>query len=196
MLWLKVFLVTAHQVAAVDYFMSNSSVSTCSGNFYDSGGSGGSYSGNENSVMTFSPGVAGQYISFNFVFFSTGAQFDMLYVYDGMNTSAPLMGIYSGSVTPGQIGARNPSGALTFKFVSDGSTHLSGWVATISCSATPVSTGNFAMSDGAVDTICSANFYDSGGPSANYFNNENKTMTFYPATPGTYISAVFSIFAT
>ncbi len=176
--------------------MSNSTVTTCSGNFYDTGGSGSNYSANENLTMTFNPGTPGQYIQINFISFNTNANNDYLYVYDGSNTSAPLMGIYCGANTPGSIGARSSSGSLTFKFTSNNSGQQAGWQATISCSATRVSTGNFLMTNGAVDTLCTANFYDSGGSGSNYSANENKVMTFYPATSGNYVQAIFSVFST
>lgn len=183
-------------VLGVNYNMSNSTISTCGGNFYDSGGSGSNYGANENLTMTINPATPGQYVSINFTSLATSANSDLLYVYDGPNTSSPLMGIYSGSTGPGIIGARNSTGGLTFRFTSNASGQLAGWAAVLSCSATRVSTGNFLMTDAAVDTICSANFYDAGGSGANYFVNENKTMTFYPATPGSYMSVIFSLFAT
>jgi len=40
---------------------------------------------------------------------------------------------------------------------------------------------DFLMSD-SVAYVCDAYFYDSNGPSANYVNNENYVMTFYPPT--------------
>ena len=41
-------------------------------------------------------------------------------------------------------------------------------------------------------TYC--DFYDNGGPKANYGNNQNTTMTFYPATEGNKISYSFKLF--
>lgn len=43
-------------------------------------------------------------------------------------------------------------------------------------------------------TVCTGLFYDSGGPSANYSNNENFVMTFIPATPGGKIKVQFLSF--
>lgn len=54
---------------------------------------------------------------------------------------------------------------------------------------------SFIMANNTVIT-CSGNFYDSGGPDGNYLDNENFTMTFYPASPGAVILAAFTAFST
>jgi subtilisin-like proprotein convertase family protein len=44
-------------------------------------------------------------------------------------------------------------------------------------------------------TLCSGNFYDSGGPSVNYFNNENDVMTLTPSSPGSLMQINFSSYS-
>ena len=51
----------------------------------------------------------------------------------------------------------------------------------------------YNMQNGTYET-CSALFYDSGGASANYGNNEDYTMTFTPSSPGAKISVNFLSF--
>ena len=119
------------------YIMSNTAVTTCAGTFYDSGGINGNYNNNLSYVKTFTPGTTGSYMKFTFTDFSLEDTYDFLYVYDGNSTSAPLIGTYTGTNSPGSITASNPSGVLTFEFTSDTTTKDSGWAATISCSATP-----------------------------------------------------------
>lgn len=108
-------------------------VSISSGKFYDSGGASGNYYINEDYVMTFkSSGSAGSRIRFTFTSFATENNYDELSIYDGTSTSAPLIGTYSGSNSPGTVTANNSNGALTFKWHSDYSNTDTGWIATIS----------------------------------------------------------------
>ena len=112
----------------------------CGGMFYDSGGPSGQYADNQFFTATFCA-PPGQYISFNFTAFNTEAIFDLLDVYNGPNTAAPLIGSYSGTTGPGTI-ISSLGGCITFVFESDNSVFLSGWAATITCSSAPPSTGN------------------------------------------------------
>lgn len=52
---------------------------------------------------------------------------------------------------------------------------------------------NFNMSSTTLST-CNGNFYDPGGPSLNYENNQNFTMTFKPSTTGAKLQFIFSSF--
>jgi subtilisin-like proprotein convertase family protein/bacterioferritin-associated ferredoxin len=113
---------------------------TCTGNFYDTGGSGGSYSSNENITTTYCPDQAGFSMILNFTFFNTETNYDYLYVYDGIDATAPNIGAYhgtGGSGLPliGQVSPTpsNTTGCLTFVFASDGSVTRPGWAANISC---------------------------------------------------------------
>jgi PKD repeat protein len=45
-------------------------------------------------------------------------------------------------------------------------------------------------------TTCTGHFYDSGGPAANYQNDETFTETFLPSTPGSQIRFTFTSFVT
>ena len=52
---------------------------------------------------------------------------------------------------------------------------------------------SYNMSNTTINT-CDALFYDSGGPTGNYSNNQNYTMTFYPSSEGAKVSVIFSSF--
>jgi PKD repeat protein len=122
-----------------NFNMSNGIITTCGGNFYDSGGSSGNYINNENYTLTFLPGTPGAIIKATFSSLNIESGYDYLYIYNGINTSAPLIGAYTGIVSLGTIMATNPSGALTFRFTSDYIVVKPGWTASISCyTALPV----------------------------------------------------------
>ena len=117
--------------------MANKTETTCFAFFYDSGGPNRNYNNNENFVMTFVPQVENSMIVAEFKYLDIESSFncnsDYLKIYNGMNTSAPLIGTYCGTNSPGLVTATNPDGALTFHFRSDGSVNRSGWEAIIRC---------------------------------------------------------------
>jgi PKD repeat protein len=121
----------------VEYTMQSTTVTTCEGIFYDSGGAVGNYGDDQDFTMTFLPSNAGnkleaEFTSFN-VEYESSCNYDWLKIYDGPTTSSSLIGEYCGTSNPGTITATNGEGALTFQFHSDGSVTESGWIANISC---------------------------------------------------------------
>ena len=108
-------------------------VTDCRGLFLPSGGDCGHYGNNESYKMTIRPEHNDQKVSVNFLVFKTQPNVDILSVYDGTSSSAPLIGSFSGSELPDSITATNPEGALTFSFVSNAYVNFSGWVATLTC---------------------------------------------------------------
>ncbi|PKO95207.1 MAG: hypothetical protein CVU14_12060, partial [Bacteroidetes bacterium HGW-Bacteroidetes-9] len=122
-----------------EFNMTNGTVTACTGLFYDSGGASAAYQSSENITETFYPAAAGSMVRMTFNSFSTESGYDYLRIYNGTSTSAPLIGTYNGSTSPGTVTAYNASGALTFNFTSDGSVTADGWEAAISCynAATP-----------------------------------------------------------
>ena len=117
------------------YNMSNSSITTCSGNFYDSGGVAGNYGNAQTLTMTFCPSTPGSAIRMDFSQFDLQNNADQMFIYDGPNVSAPQFGTYSGTDSPGIVQATgtNTSGCITIRFVSDTSVSAPGWAAAISC---------------------------------------------------------------
>jgi len=119
--------------------MSNLALTTCSGSFYDPGGSGSDYSNNQDFTMVFTPATANSNLKFVFSYLDleleTNCNFDYLKIYNGSSASAPLIGTYCGTNSPGTVTASNTTGSLTFVFHSDGAVVSSGWAASISCVA-------------------------------------------------------------
>jgi len=109
-------------------------IETCSGTFYDSGGTQ-VYQGNEDYTITICPEEEGQVIELDFTTFGTQGNADILTIYNGDSVDAEEFGMFSGGFSngPGFISADNPSGCLTFHWISNNSAHTTGWEASISC---------------------------------------------------------------
>ncbi len=199
-----IFLSSRLVLAGSTYNMATATVSTCSGTFYDNGGTG-IYTNNQNLTFTICPSTPGAQVRVNFSAFNLENNWDFLYIYNGNSTAAPSLGVYTGTTSPGIVTATtaNPSGCLTFRFTSDGSVTSSGWVAAISC-VVPCQTitSNFISSnpppgpDGII-RICqgqSVSFVGSGtfstsGTGANYqWNFGNGTTANGTTGTATYAS--------
>lgn len=131
-----------------NFNMSNTTISTCTGNFYDPGGPSGNYSNNQDFTQTFNPATPGNNLKFVFTSFTleshTSCNYDYLKIYNGNSITAPLIGTYCGTNSPGTITANNATGSLTFVFHSDNSQVYAGWAATISCvSSGPLNPASF-----------------------------------------------------
>jgi len=115
---------------------------TSSGSFYDTGGSGGNYSDDERTVWTISPSGATN-VSLTFSSFDVENTWDYMYVYDGANVWAPLIGYYTGTTNPGTLVAS--SGTMTVEFRSDCATNSTGWNASWTSNATSITPTNLAF---------------------------------------------------
>lgn len=118
--------------------MGNGFTTACSGNFYDSGGSGSNYGNSQDFTYTIYPN-AGNNLQVVFSSFSVETCCDWLRIHNGNSTAAPQIGQYTSN--PGTITSTAPDGSLTFVFHSDGSVTSSGWAATISCIPLPPCAG-------------------------------------------------------
>ncbi len=117
--------------------MENTTVTTCMGTFFDSGGASGDYENNEDLTMTFLPASTGAMISVEFTDFdvedNSSCNYDKLSIYDGDDANGTLLGEFCGTSLPGTFTATNTAGALTFVFTSDYSVTKSGWEANVTC---------------------------------------------------------------
>jgi hypothetical protein len=123
-----------------------STLPTCGGKFYDAGGPNESYYNNANEITVINPEIAGDPVTVTFTLFDVEDEFDALYVYDGPDTSSPIIssgnpetlsgfpaGGYYGLSNPGPFTSTHPSGALTFVFLSSDYGVYPGWEADVSC---------------------------------------------------------------
>ena len=111
----------------------NTTISTCNGFIIDAGGQGGSgYTNGQDVIFTVCPDTPGDFISVVFNLFNldtfddnpspTATNVDNMYVYDGTSTAANFLGVYGGTELQGvviQASPQNPTGCLTFRFVSN-----------------------------------------------------------------------------
>ncbi|MEO8147357.1 MAG: CUB domain-containing protein [Bacteroidia bacterium] len=188
------------------------SVSTCDATFYDPGGAAGNYGNNQSFTKTICSSVAGQCVSVQFTSFDVKAG-DYLYIWDGANTSAPLIRQFTNAGPPSlQTPILASSGCLTFRFVSNNTNVGAGWSAIVSCEPCPTppagvatytlgttSLQNTYLVNQMVNT-CSGTFTDNGGLAANYSNNiggaNGYYRTFCPSQVGKCLRAQFWSFST
>ncbi|MBK9733066.1 MAG: T9SS type A sorting domain-containing protein [Chitinophagaceae bacterium] len=152
--------------------MATGTVTTCSGTFYDNGGSAAVYPSNTNIIETFTSST-GTCLIFTFSTFLTQTGNDILTIYDGPSTSSTVIGNYSGNISPGTIIASTSS--ITFKFVSNATGNKAGWAATISCGSCGTL---YVLNNNSTINTCDGLFYDSGGVGGTYGNLENFTQTY------------------
>jgi len=110
----------------------------CGGDhFYDSGGANGNYQNYENITTVIFPENLGDRVKalFNYIQFETCC--DNITVYNGPSTSFPQLFNGNGTILPGILKSTHATGALTFRFQSDGSIVSQGWDATITCEPLP-----------------------------------------------------------
>ncbi len=106
----------------------------------------GNYAANTNDTLVMCPDLTqGTKVSIAFAV-NIGYQFDIhssdtLYIYDGSNTSSPLIGAYNSATNPTgffvQASWANPSGCLTLVFISNSSNQGTGWLAHAACDDPP-----------------------------------------------------------
>lgn len=102
----------------------------CTDSIYDMGGPNRNHYDNESYVYTISPDGASK-VRLTFSQFDLQAGVDSLYLFDGTTTSSPLLGAYTGIVSPGIINSTSPS--ITVKFKSNSTTNRPGFKAIWNC---------------------------------------------------------------
>ena len=115
--------------------MQDGTFNTCTGTFVDSGGTAGPYANGEDFTITFCPDTAGMAVTLDFTVFATESGGDILTIYDGPDTTAPIIGSFSGPTSPGTVytSPATTTGCLTLRFQSNTVVFGAGWEAAISC---------------------------------------------------------------
>jgi len=117
-------------------------ITSCGATFTDAGGLEGLIGMNDDAITTIYPANPGDRVRLTFLEFD--ASFGGFEVYNGTDITYPLIGIWDGTNSPGELTALNNDGALTIHFMGPGWEETAGWVAYISC-VTPM-TDEFEMS--------------------------------------------------
>jgi PKD repeat protein len=172
--------------------MTNATITTCSGNFYDPGGSASNYGNNLDYTETFYPSTPNSNIRFVFSVFAleaeTNCYYDYLKIYDGNTTSSPLLGTWCGTNSPGTVTASNATGSLTFVFHSDDGSNLAGWASSISCVSNNLApVANFSANNILPSIGSTVIFTDqsTNGPSSWIWTFAPNTVSYVDATSGT-----------
>ena len=121
----------------------------CADTFEDTGGATGDYGNSENETWVILPNVLGEYVELNFTEFDTEFSWDGMMIYNGPNTSFPIIssggtgfsllpdgawtGLLGSATAPTTITSTDPSGALTIVFTSGSNTPFPGWQASVNC---------------------------------------------------------------
>jgi N-acetyl-anhydromuramyl-L-alanine amidase AmpD len=95
------------------------------GTIYDSGGSTGNYSNDERKIYTIQTPSNAHGLKITCSEFSVENNWDYLYIYDGNSVFSPLIGIYTGTNSPGTI--YPSSDTCTIEFRSDCATTQTGY---------------------------------------------------------------------
>ncbi len=103
---------------------SPTSVTSATGNYYDTGGASGNYSSDERTLYLIQPTGAST-VTLNFTAFDLENNWDYLIVYDGTTTAAPTLATLTGSSIPNAI--TSTSGSILIEFRSDCGTNKAGW---------------------------------------------------------------------
>ncbi len=109
---------------------SNCAPLICNDSVFDMGGPTRNYYDNEKYNYTLSA-PTGSLVQLQFYSFGTELNFDSLWIYNGTTTLSPLMGVYTGTNSPGTITSAAQN--LTLRFKSDGATNTFGFKAIKSC---------------------------------------------------------------
>ncbi|HIO58939.1 MAG TPA: PKD domain-containing protein, partial [Flavobacteriales bacterium] len=99
---------------------STNSYTSCEGAVVDSGLSAADYGANENQTITWCPEAPETVLNLYWVVFDLDAA-STIYIYDGDDNTAPLVGTYSGDELQGQdifSGEENVTGCMTIEFTS------------------------------------------------------------------------------
>ncbi len=123
-----------HYYRLINDTYSVTTLSSANGSFTDTGGATGNYSDDERNFWLFESPNSTQ-INLDFTAFNLELDYDYLFIYDGDTITAPLIGKYTGTNSPGSI--TSTGGSLLVEFRSDCGTTDLGWEAVYTITSIP-----------------------------------------------------------
>lgn len=119
---------------AIETHLTDCQEDACTGTIHDFGGPTKNYYNDEDYTWTIDP-PGSTAITFDFTSFDVEANYDYLYIYDGADVNAPQISgsPFTGTNSPGNF--TSSTGAVTFRWTSDGATVAPGFVADWTCNA-------------------------------------------------------------
>ncbi|VXB42017.1 conserved exported hypothetical protein [Flavobacterium sp. 9AF] len=161
----------------------------CAGDhFYDTGGLNGTYAANENIITTICPDVPGNTVAAFFNSFNLDTN-DVLTVYNGSTTAAPVLGTYTGTNLPPILVSTAANGCLTFQFVSNGFTQTAGWDASIQCIVPPTCPNPTNLTVGLISDTGATLSWNEAGSATTWQIVVQPVILGYPTGASTIINA-------
>ncbi len=131
------------------------------GSFEDGSGGISNYTGNLDCTWLIAPEDSVKNITLSFNLFDVHTS-DSLYVYDGSDVTAPLLGVFNGTTLP--VALTSTSNRLFVRFVSDAIDHASGWQAEYHSTFPSYCSGTVTLTD-------PVGSFSDGSGEKNYNNN-------------------------
>jgi spore germination protein YaaH/PKD repeat protein len=178
---------------AMEDYLTDCYTDPCSGSIHDFGGPKNYYN-NEDYTWTIAPSGATS-LDIDFTMFDVELNYDYLYVYDGADDQSPQIAgsPFTGTVGPGSF--TTSSGAVTFRFYSDGATVNPGFEASYTCDtqAAPVSSfiaGGDSVCQGdsllIVSTSSDADSFNWSTSSGGLSSMTSDSVYLFPSSSGSY----------
>ncbi len=179
----------------------NTQVTVCNQLIYDMGGSTQGLTTAGDGSLTIYPSTPGTMVALSIASMIIDGYSDYFYVYNGENTSAPLIkglqGAYTGenAAAAGEFYGNNAKGALTIRLkVTFANTFYDGLILRARCTPT-VQVNNMVQNRKRVINSCNTAIYDNGGSAGNYLNNSSDTILILPDAPNKVVQLSFDYVA-
>jgi len=176
---------SANYTAVCNPYCTGTTSLTSDAGIFDDGSDTSDYYNNSNCSWLIQP-LGATSITLYFLSFNTELNYDFVNVYDGTNSSATLIGSYSGATLPNSVASTG--GNMFVEFISDYIVTASGWEAYYIATFPSYCSGTNTL------TATSGSFSDGSG--ANVYGNDADCKWLIQPPGATSITLLFSAFDT